>query len=146
MSARAALPDCDAAAVAAPDERAEVAVDSDDAPELARDAAPEDEAPPERVPEDDAAPEEVALLAPEDAVAPHSWDWRASAAWTSAAVHDCWRHVRACCWKLVLVQTQVMSVTPLQPAAVAAWEVQLRIQGESPVVEVGAAALALVLD
>ena len=43
-------------------------------------------------------------------LAPHSWDWRASAAWTSAAVHDCWRHVRACCWKLVLVQTQVMSV------------------------------------
>ena len=62
-SARAALPDCEAAAVPTLDVRAEVAVDSDDAPELACDAAPEEDAAPERVPEDDAG----ADVAPEDA-------------------------------------------------------------------------------
>lgn len=41
---------------------------------------------------------------------------------------------------------EVSTHTPLQPAAVAAWVVHWRMQGERPTVEEGTAALPLVVD
>jgi len=65
--------------------------------------------------------------------------WRVVAAVWSACEHDA-RQACAAVWKAWLVQTHWMSVTPLQPAEVAAVVVQFRTHGGMPAVPVGIAA------